>query len=475
LIIFGGTGDLTHRKLIPALFQLHIKGLLPKSFPIVLIGRQSKSQGEYINELLKSTEKYSRNGSGEDWESFSKRVNYYQMDISKAKDYKKLKSFLEKEESRWDTKGNRLYYLAVLPDKFDVIVTNLKEFGFTNLKSSWQRVVIEKPFGEDLESAKRLNKTISEVFNEENIFRIDHYLGKEMIQNILIIRYANTIFEPLWNNKYIDNIQIVVSEEEGVGTRGAFYEKTGALRDMVQNHILQLVALTAMNLPSKLSTESIREEKVRILKKLEPINKDRIRDDMVLGQYSSYREEKNISEGSLTETFVALKLLINNIRWKGVPFYIMTGKGLKSKSAQVFIQFKKPEEIKDGIFSNTKPNLLEIKIQPEEGVYLRFNAKKPITLDEITSVKMDFCQSCQYQYNTPEAYEKLIYDFIEGDSSRFTRWDEVEYSWKFIDTINSTIVNREESLEVYEVGSDGPKGLRNMLEKGGRMWWHLSL
>ncbi|WP_207645756.1 glucose-6-phosphate dehydrogenase [Geosporobacter ferrireducens] len=475
MIIFGGTGDLTHRKLIPALYHLMYQGMLPEGFTVISVGRQQKSNTDYREELYQSVLKYSRFQVQKVlWDRLSERIYYRAFSFDEEDGYEKLKADLLQIDQMYNTAGNRLYYLAVSPENFAPIVEKIKEHNLIPENEGWQRVVIEKPFGQDLPSAQRLNKRIGKVFSEKDTYRIDHYLGKEMIQNIMVIRFANTIFEPLWNYQYIDHIQITAAETEGVGSRGGYYEKAGALRDMVQNHLLQLLAIAAMEPPEKNDAESIRDEKVRILRAIHFPKASAIGRHVALGQYSGYRQEEKVSPQSTTETYVALKLFLDCDRWRGVPFYIRTGKKLEQKTSQIVVQFKQPpkpfyKECEEGC----NPNLLVIKIQPEEGTVLQFNAKKPGNLQQILPVGMNFCQNCNLENNSPEAYEKLLLDVMSGDASRFTRWDEVEYSWRFIDEISNCCSNKAELIENYSAGSWGPQQGQQLIERSGRKWWNL--
>ena len=475
MIIFGGTGDLTHRKLIPALYHLVYQGLLPEGFAVISVGRQQKSNRDYREELYRSILKYSRfEVQKELWDQLSEKIYYRSFSFDEGEGYEKLKADLLQIDQAHGTGGNRLYYLAVSPENFAPIVEKLKEHDLTAGSGCWQRVVIEKPFGQDLPSAQQLNKRIGKAFSEKDTYRIDHYLGKEMIQNIMVIRFANTIFEPLWNHEHIDHIQITAAETEGVGSRGGYYEKAGALRDMVQNHLLQILAITAMEPPERNDAESIRDEKVKILRAIHFPKTSTISQHVALGQYATYRQEEKISPQSTTETYVALKLFLDCDRWRGVPFYIRTGKKLEQKTSQVVIQFKQPpksfyKECEEGC----NPNLLVIKIQPEEGTLLQFNAKRPGNLQQILPVGMNFCQNCNLENNSPEAYEKLLLDVMAGDASRFTRWDEVEHSWRFIDEISNCFNSKAELVEDYPAGSWGPPRAQQLIERSGRRWWNL--
>lgn len=480
MIIFGGTGDLTKRKLIPALYNLMYENLLPDNFFVVSVGRRDKSYESYVQEAKEGILEFSRNPYQEDlFERLKGMIYYYKLDFEATEDYLEFDNYLCTLENRHKTKGNRLFYLAVSPEYFGVIVDKLHEYGLASDNGSYKRVVIEKPFGRDLASAKALSKQITHAFGEENIYRIDHYLGKEMLQNIMVIRFANAFFEPIWNNKYIDHIQITSTETLGVEERGGYYEKSGALKDMLQNHLLQLLALTAMEPPVHLDTESIRDEKVKVFKGLRIYSEEEVAQNVIRGQYGpsedgkylGYRQETRTDDKSEVETFIALKAEIENFRWSGVPFYIRTGKRMKNKCVEVIVQFKSLsrilylKELEDSL-----PNQLIIRIQPTEGIYMRFNAKKPGQNRDVIPVTMDFCQNCEIGYNSPEAYERLLLDAMKGEKALFTRWDEVEYSWRFVDAIQNAWKNITPDFPNYAAGSFGPKESEELLLRDGRRW-----
>lgn len=488
MVIFGGTGDLTHRKLLPAIYNLKYQNIIAENFTVVSVGRRDKTDDEYRNEILSSIKKFSRFKLVESvWNELASKIFYQKVDFADCEGYSALREFLCKLDQSYQTFGNRIFYLAVAPENYEMILNNLHFNGMAENKNAWQRVVVEKPFGKDSESAKLLNKTISGVFPEQNTFRIDHYLGKEMVQSILGIRFANSVFEPLWNNRYIDNIQISSSETIGIENRGEYYEKSGAVGDMVQNHMLQMFALVAMDAPTVMSTESIRDKKVKLLRSINQISFDTEGHNIVLGQYASgkigehevaeYRQESRVSPDSDTETFVALKLQSNNSRWRDTPFYIRSGKRLASKSTEIIIQFKPSLNI--GLINGSKdlqPNLLVIKIHPKEEIYMQFNTKKPGIHGKICPVKMNFCQKCKIceaETNSPEAYEKLLYDVMVGDSILFTRCDEVEESWKLVQKISVTKRDIKPDFPNYLPGSWGPEGAYELLAKDKRHWWNL--
>lgn len=444
IVIFGATGDLAKRKLYPSIHRLYKNGQIGEEFAVVGVGRRPWS-----NEDLRETVKTSVSSAGQkDIDDFTSHFYYHPFDVTNPGSYQELNVLLDQLEHTYEIPNNRMFYLAMAPEFFGTIAKSLKNEGVT-ATNGWSRLVIEKPFGHDLPSAKELNKEIREAFTEDQIYRIDHYLGKQMVQNIEVIRFANALFEPLWNNRYISNIQITSSEDLGVEDRARYYEKSGALRDMVQNHILQMVALLAMEPPIKLNTEEIRSEKVKVLRALRPVAPNEVSDFFVRGQYQagtidgnavpSYTDEQNVAPDSNTETFVSGKLLIDNFRWAGVPFYIRTGKRMKEKSTKIVVQFKDiPMNLYYGNETNVNPNLLVIHIQPDEGITLYLNAKKLGGAAHAQPIKLDYCSNCSDEMNTPEAYEKLIHDCLLGDATNFAHWDEVALSWNFVDAISES-------------------------------------
>ncbi|NMB23940.1 MAG: glucose-6-phosphate dehydrogenase [Firmicutes bacterium] len=483
LVIFGATGDLTQRKLYPALMNLAAQGLLPRQFATVAVGRREKTDAIVRGEAKVAgniMEGELRPKSGVT--AFLRRLHYFQMDFDDAAAYQDLKAFLARLDEVHGTRGNRVFFLAVAPEYFGTIAHDLHRHGMATNTGAWQRVVVEKPFGSDLASARKLNADLTDAFGEQRIYRIDHYLGKEMLQNLMVIRFANTLFEPLWNSRYIEEVQITVSETVGVETRGGYYESVGALRDMMQNHMLQLLTLIAMEPPVALDADSVRDEKVKVLRSLRPLTLDDVARQTVKGQYGpgslngasvvGYRDEGRVSPDSNTDTYVAVELYIDNFRWSGVPFYLRTGKRLPVRSGEVVIRFREqPGVLYFGQKHNILgPNLLVIKIQPEEGIYLQFNARQPGTQSTITPVKMDYCQNCLQGLNSPEAYERLLADCIRGDSTLFTRWDEVEYAWSFIDRISLAWDQLGREVELYPAGSWGPVSADALLNRNGHRW-----
>lgn len=476
LILFGATGDLAQRKLYPALHRLYKK----REKPFALIGVARRPHND---QSFRDTVKASIESTGEACDpEFLKTCFYYSLNVKDTEAYKGLKDLANKVNADFNLLGNRIFYLALAPEFFGEVTTRLKDSGLSDV-SGFKRLVIEKPFGSDLGSAEVLNNQIQAVFNEDEIYRIDHYLGKDMIQNIQVIRFANPIFESIWNNHHISNIQITSSETLGVEERANYYDRTGSLMDMVQNHMLQMVALTAMEPPSRMVTEDIRDEKVKVLRSIRPVDRSNVADLIVRGQYDrgilpngkpapAYREEENISDDSDTDTFVAAKLYIDNFRWAGVPFYIRTGKRLKTKSTEIIVQFKDaPTNPYFKTFSNMEPNILIIHVQPDEGITLKLNAKNFDHPMDTLPIKMDFSH---VDDDNTEAYERLISDCMRGDSTNFTRWDEVALSWQYVDGIIRAIKQTKPPLAFYDSGTMGPFASDDLLAKDGTKWWPLS-
>ncbi len=485
IYIFGATGDLAKRKLFPAIYSMVKEGKLDNKFAVIGLARRAKTNEEFREDVKKSIMEFARHGIEDEqtWTDFSSHFHYMSLNINDDNGFEQLRKLSENLEEQYEIPGNRLFYLALAPELFGTVTENLKKGGLLESRG-WHRLVIEKPFGYDLKSAEELNDRIRRVFNENEIYRIDHYLGKEMVQNIEVIRFANTLFEPLWNNKYIDNIQITLSETVGVEDRGGYYENAGALRDMGQNHILQMLAMIAMEPPSRLEPEDIRNEKVKVLRSLRPYaNSEEVEKYTVRGQYlrgedaqgnilPGYREEDSVSANSNTETFFAAKLFVDNFRWAGVPFYVRTGKRLPVKATEVVIEFKNvPKNVHFARKNHLAPNLLVIRVSPKEGVYLKFNVKEPGSDNAIMPVAMDFSQSDEVGINTPEAYERLLLGAIRGDSTYFTRWDEVKLAWEFVDQIQQAWGESNKNLQFYEAGSWGPEEAQQLLRDCGHHWW----
>ncbi|WP_066312541.1 glucose-6-phosphate dehydrogenase [Bacillus sp. FJAT-29814] len=478
IMIFGATGDLATRKLFPSLYRLYDKGRLNK-FAVVGVARRTLSNDSFQQSVKDSVT--AALGEKDNLDEFASHFYYQSHDVADSDSYISLKNFADEIDAHYQLEGNRIFYLAMAPQFFGPIALHLKSDGLTDVKG-YKRLVIEKPFGHDLESAKVLNEQIRTAFDEKEIYRIDHYLGKEMVRNIEVIRFANAIFEPLWNNRYISNIQVTSSEVLGVEERGRYYESSGALRDMLQNHMLQMVALLAMEPPISLTTDEVRSEKVRVFRSLRTIEGDEVKNYFVRGQYGEgmieekdvpkYRDEPMVDQESNTETFVAGKVMIDNFRWAGVPFYIRTGKRMTTKTTKIVVQFK---DIPMNLYYQTEkmlnPNLLVIHIQPEEGITLHLNAKKAGGHLEAQTVKLSFANTGIQAMNTPEGYEKLLYDCMRGDATNFTHWDEVAYSWAFVDKISAVWEQEKAAFPNYQSGSMGPKEADELLEKDGFFWW----
>lgn len=480
IMIFGATGDLAKRKLFPSLYRLFESGRLSERFAVVGVARRPLSNDEFQLSVKDSVRQAL--GKDEKINEFASHFYYHSHDVTDSSSYQILKTMANKLDEHYQLEGNRIFYLAMAPEFFGTIALHLKSDGLTDVKG-FKRLVIEKPFGHNLKSAKELNKQITTAFSEDEVYRIDHYLGKEMVRNIEVIRFANAIFEPLWNNRYISNIQITSSETLGVEERGRYYETSGALRDMVQNHMMQMVALLAMEPPINLTTDEVRSEKVRVFRAIRSIEGDEIQNYFVRGQYGEgtingvevpkYRDEQMVDKQSNTETFVAGKIMIDNFRWAGVPFYIRTGKRMTIKSTKIVIQFK---DIPMNLYYQTEkmlsPNLLVIHIQPEEGITLHLNAKKAGGRLDAQEVKLSYANTGINGMNTPEGYEKLLYDCMRGDATNFTHWDEVALSWSMVDKISAVWEKtKEENFPNYVSGTKGPKAADELLEKDGFFWW----
>ncbi len=488
VVIFGATGDLTHRKLVPALYNIAADGELPPAVAVVGFARRPKTDDEFRAEMEEATRKHSRQTVRDEiWKGFAESLFYHQSEFGDEAGYKKLAERLDKLDQESGTRGNRLFYFAAAPDQFETIVQNLKKAGLNKTKEgSWARVILEKPFGTDLKSARHLNRVVQNSFSEDQTYRIDHFLGKETAQNILVLRFANAIFEPLWNARYIDHVQITAAETLGVESRAGYYEGAGALRDMVQNHLLQLLCLVGMEPPTDLGADSIRDEKVKVVRSLRRLKTDEVGTRVVRGQYAkgaisgepvvAYRKEKGVDPKSKTETYVALRIQVDNWRWSDVPIYIRVGKRLPKSGTEISVHFKKaPQVLFNRESQAIDQNVLVIRIQPDEGISLRMQAKVPGTSFRIESVKMDFHYGTSFGKASPEAYERLLLDAMAGDATLFARRDEVEQAWAFIDTIEETWAGKEDvpKLFTYPAGSWGPEEADELMARDGRSWRRL--
>jgi glucose-6-phosphate 1-dehydrogenase len=486
LVLFGATGDLAHRKVVPALYQLWRTNLLPHEFCILAIGRRPYDDETLRTDLRKSLETYSRVLPLDEaaWRSFSSRIRYQRCDFDNPAAYDDLVTTLGEVDKELGGRGNHLYYLATQPSAFAEIVSQLGRVGLDHERheGGWRRIVIEKPFGHDLVSAIRLNREVGKVFRESQVYRIDHYLGKETVRNLLVFRFGNGIFEPIWNRRHIDHIQITVAESIGVENRGSFYEETGASRDFLQNHLLQLMSLVAMEPPATFDADALRDEKVKVIRAVGELTPEQIRSDIVRGQYGpgwvagkavkGYRQEPEVDPESETETFVAARFEVDDWRWSGVPFYLRTGKRLPKRASEIAIQFKEvPHRLFRDSSTEPDPNLLAIRIQPDEGIMLRFGAKVPGLGIDVRSVTMDFTYGSAFTVDSPDAYETLILDALLGDASLFTRADEVEGAWAHVTPIiDQWAEEPAPDFPNYEAGTWGPPSADELLGREGRKW-----
>ena len=485
-VLFGATGDLAHRKVIPALFQLWRTHLLPHEFSLVAVGRRPYTDDAFRTELKAALDTFSRVQPVDQatWDELASRITYLQGDFNDPAAYTRLAARLDELDVERGTRGNRIYYLATQPSAFAEIVAQLGRVGLDHERheGGWRRVVIEKPFGRDLDSAIRLNREVGKVFRERQVYRIDHYLGKETVRNLLVFRFGNGIFEPIWNRRHIDHVQITVAESIGIENRGAFYEETGASRDFLQNHLLQLLSLVAMEPPATFEADALRDEKVKVIRAVTEMTPDQVARDVVRGQYGpgwvsgrpvpGYRSEPNVDPASETETYIAARLTIDDWRWSGVPFYLRMGKRLPKRATEIAIQFKEvPHQLFRDSAADPEPNLLAMRIQPDEGIMLRFGAKVPGLGVDVRNVTMDFTYGSAFQTDSPDAYETLILDALLGDASLFTRADEVEEAWSIVDPIiTAWAESPAPQLPNYEAGTWGPEAADDLLAREGRRW-----
>ncbi|CAA9262371.1 MAG: Glucose-6-phosphate 1-dehydrogenase [uncultured Acidimicrobiales bacterium] len=479
LVVFGASGDLTSRKLMPAVEQLAQRRLLSTSFAVVGVARTEWSDDDFRARMREAVK-----DAGPEWEHLTSRFRYVAGDYADSATFDTLATVLDELDAELGTAGSRVFYLATVPGVFAGVAKALGDGGLASpgADGGFARLVIEKPFGHDLESARQLDVDLHAVFAEEQIYRIDHYLGKETVQNLLALRFANAIFEPIWNRNYVDHVQITVAESVGVGHRGGFYETAGALRDIVQNHVMQVLALTAMEPPVTIDAQGIRDEKVKALRAIDVLTPDEVADHVVRGQYDAgwvegeevvgYRDEEGISDSSVTDTYVAMRLRVDNWRWAGVPFYVRTGKRLPKRLTEVAMQFREVPHLPfpAGLAQGLGANALVLRIQPDEGITLRFGAKVPGQAFEVRSVSMDFSYGAAFLEESPEAYERLLLDAMIGDPTLFIRSDEVEQAWKVCEPILAAFSDPSYPVARYEAGTWGPSAAEDLLERDGRKW-----
>jgi len=485
VVIFGASGDLTKRKLVPALFRLSQERLIPGEFAIVGISRSPLSDAEFRDRMKEAVKTFSevKQLDEEVWNNFAQGIFYLPGDVGDPEAYKRLADLLTRLDRDRGTGGNRVFYLSTAPAQYSDAIRQLGAAGLSGQsEGKWTRIVIEKPFGTDLETARQLNAEVAEVFDEDQVYRIDHYLGKETVQNLLVFRFANGIFEPIWNRQYIDHIQITNAEAIGVEGRGAYYETAGVTRDMIQNHVFQVMALVAMEPPASLSANAVRDEKIKAMQAVRDINQEHVADFAVRGQYGpgsvggvpvpGYREEPGVSPESATETYAAIRLLFDNWRWAGVPFYIRSGKRLPKRVTEIAIQFKEAPHL---LFSQLaeqvlEPNVLVVRVQPDEGITLRIGAKIPGQVTRIRWVNMDFRYGASFGVSSPEAYERLLLDCILGDSTLYARRDMTERGWEIVMPVLEAWQNTKPNFPNYEAGTWGPQEADQFIESDGREW-----
>ncbi|PMC37886.1 glucose-6-phosphate dehydrogenase [Bacillus sp. UMB0899] len=470
-ILFGASGDLAKRKIFPALYNLFIHEKFPKTFRVIGLGRSDWSTAMFQKHVIESIKTFSRETRNDnvDLKDFLQSFSYVTFDAKKSSDYLNLVETVKAFEENHGIPENRMFYLSVAPELIDDISLNIKNSGLGHT-TGWKRLIIEKPFGHDLESARQLNEKLTKSFMEHEIFRIDHYLGKPMVQNLEALKFANPIIRALWNNQNVSNIQITASETVGVEDRAGYYDHAGAIRDMLQNHLLQLLMMTSMNLPENSSPEVIRDEKIKIMESLRFLEKDEVKGNVIRGQYQSgeiagekvigYRDERGVASNSVNDTYIAARVWIDNEMWKGVPFYIRTGKRMKEKSTKIVIEFKNNDTAK-------LPNCMVISINPNESISLKLNMKNPFN-GEIEPVKVHYYNN---QQSVPEAYELLLFDALKGDATFFAHWREVELSWEWVQPVLEAFKENKAPLYFYKSGSLGPIESTHLIQEDGFNWW----
>jgi glucose-6-phosphate 1-dehydrogenase len=473
IVIFGASGDLTSRKLVPALYRLCRKGRLPDDTLVVGVSRTPLSHEKWRADLAGDAAKY----LGDDfdrgtWDKFAQRIYYHPGDVGNDDDFARLAGFLRQQER--SPENARIYYLATAPTLYESAVDGIGRHGLADESQGQRRVIIEKPFGTDLASARKLNAAVHDVFSEHQVYRIDHYLGKETVQNLLVLRFANSIFEPIWNRNYIDHVQITVAEEVDVGRRAGYYDATGVIRDMFQNHLLQLLMITAMEAPVRYAADAVRDEKVKVLHAIRPLSGPSVHHDTFRGQYRGYTAADGVDPSSRTATFAAVKLWVDNWRWQGVPFYLRSGKAMSCRTTQIVVQFREPPHMMfpEGPRSPAESNRLVIQVQPAEGIQIHFETKVPDAGMKLRQTDLDFRYQREFRGTMPEAYERLLLDALEGDASLFARADEVEAAWSVCDPILDEWHHRDKPmLFVYDRGGWGPSECSDWMALQGREWF----
>ncbi len=497
LVIFGASGDLTHRKLLPALFQVFRDGLLPECFRVIGFARSDLSREAFVDSLREGVERFGGFGvddaganedtsSAQMWRAFSEHIDYHQGEYEDADSYRRLRERLVQMNAACKTGSsdkhtdNRMFYLATPPSLYMTILSNLKLSGLVRPVDDpgWSRVVVEKPFGRNLASAQALNDAVRSALDESQIYRIDHYLGKETVQNILVLRFANAIFEPLWNRNHIESVEITAAEELGVEKRGSFYDETGVIRDFVQNHLLEVLSLIAMEQPVAFQADAIRDEKVKVLRALRRLTGTEVDSHVICGQYEGFRQVKGVRPDSRTPTYVALRAHVDNWRWQGVPFYLRAGKAMSGRATEVSIRFRRVPFCLFGegdVCERLSPNVLTLRIQPDEGVGLRFGCKTPGDALSVSNVLMDFGYAKAFGKKTPDAYQRLLVDVMRGDATLFSRSDAVEHAWRYITPVLERVENDPAwPVYFYEPGQDGPREANELLTRYGHHWTTLS-
>ncbi|WP_090823714.1 glucose-6-phosphate dehydrogenase [Paenibacillus sp. yr247] len=479
-VLFGATGDLAKRKIYPALYNLFIDQKMPKSFSVIGLGRRELSDETFRVQIEQSLNTFSRSDANDPviLKAFLSAFRYSVLDVNRVEDYRELLQLAQQREKELNIPENRMFYLSVAPEFFDIIASNIKESGLGSTQG-WKRLIIEKPFGRDLKSARELNEKLSHTFEEQEIYRIDHFLGKPMVQNLEVLEHSNPILHALWTNRYISNVQISANEIVGVEGRAGYYDQAGAIRDMFQNHMLQLLMMTAMQLPEGADTELVRFKKKKVMESLRPLTKEDVVQNVVRGQYTQgviqgesvpgYVNEPGVPFASQNDTFIAVRLWVDDYFWNEVPFYIRTGKRMKEKSTRIVIEFKEPlAKLQHKPHETSAPNLLVLDISPDEGICFQLNSKDPLHKGEYEPIHFNVNTNHK---NTPEAYENLIYDAIRGDSTFFAHWDEVELSWKWVQPILDAYEEGLIPLDSYEAGSYGPEASSRLLAEDGNKWW----